>query len=72
MYMKLKIALILITFITTAMLASCGNSTGSSQKIDVEKYREKVRESRKEGSITPEERKEGLKSIFPKIKDDRE
>ena len=63
--MKTKVLLILAVFMVTVFSVSCSNN---DQKIDVEKYRQKVRESRK-GSAPIEQKKEVEKQLFPNLKD---
>lgn len=65
--MKLKVALILITFVIALISTSCGGRTG--EKIDVEKYREHMSELRKDNPDQTDKAKEARKSIFPKIKE---
>ena len=64
--MRPRIILIMAVLLFALSAASCNENT--KNRIDVEKYREEVRKSGQQNSITPEEREKVLKELFPKYK----
>lgn len=65
--MKLKVALILATFVIALISTSCGGTFG--EKLDQEKYKERMSELRKNDPDKSDKAKKARKSIFPKIKE---
>lgn len=64
--MKTKVFLVLVVFILSIFSAVFLSACRSDHKIDVEKYRENAKKSKKERMPT-EQRDEIQKSIFPNI-----
>lgn len=65
--MRKAVALLLVIFSISIFSAACSNN---DKKIDVDTYRQKVKENRK-GSASIEKKKAVEKAVFPNIKNEK-